>query len=334
MKRILIVVLTLAAAAAGYLWNPDPAECQVGAPCGAGTQASITLVAPEAPEWPELDPAPTFDYDNQVSNESTTPGYTFVDADGATQAVAGGALPTGTYTYTCADAYTTGCIWKEEAGSGNSFSIIEVEGPEPDCRVPGTSGDASAAIPAPIVYAPAVGCAVTVNGIVPAPPNDVVTFTADELFTSPSADVDGWAATFSTPVPYTNPGGAAEWDNCLANLGPPTSADTLITIDKDWATIHNEMSPAPAATGLCCVTETAFGTPEQAGCIYRGDSLSVEVTGYLSRCSAEAAPSGGDAGLGANDLCVTVIEAVDTNNVCPDAWCNLNPGDPLCGGGP
>ena len=332
MKRILIVVLTVAGAVAGYLYNPAPAECQVGAPCGAGTQSSIDLVAPEAPEWAQEAAAPTFDYADQVSAESTTSGYTFVDTDGTLQAVAGGGLPTGTYTYSCADAYAASCAAR--ANSGNSFSITEIEGPYPDCAVPGTSATASQTVPAPIVYAPSVSCVAYGAGTqqaIPAPPNDQVTFTTSNVFVSAESDVDGWAVQFSTGVPYTNPGEGAEWDACLANLDY-SGATELVTMDAAWITTYMEgTSLAPAATGLCCVAETAFGVPAQSGCAYQGGGISVEVIGHLSRCSVPAAPPGGAAGLAASDSCVTVIEAIDSGNVCPQDWCTLNPGDPACG---
>ena len=332
MKKVLIVVLTVAGAVAGYLYNPAPAECQVGAPCG-GTKSSIAAVALEVPGLLRTESDFTaVDLADAVENEATaTDGYVFTDPDGNVQIVAAGAKPTGTWTASCADFIADGC------GVPVGRPVVRVSDVKGDCGLNGTSGVPSRLFTIAGIQAPTVGCSAGATLVVPAPPNDIAVLTLDDVRSGDIIGGDSWAvvnADFFYATPNERAGEAG--DGCSVVYGDPMDALTteIDSYDTDFISTYLEGVVAVGATGVCCVAETAYGTPAQIGCLYQGGSFG-PLTYQLSsfRC-AWAAEVGATTGGGVEDLCETFVFVEDTNNVCPQDWCTLNPLDPACGGDP
>jgi len=316
MKKLILTFLSTALVIlAVHAYGPVPAECQVGAPCGTA-QSSIGAVAAEATFGTAQSTPPPIAISDTVSNPTTATSYLYT-YDGSDSLIAKfEGTPTGSLNWTCADVYAAGC----QFASAPTVTLSEVKG----ACVPGTSGTASAELSL-VVTAPTPVCNDPFSIAVPAAiPNDQVEITVGDIVTAgfPFAGQDGWA-TFVSFVSGSEYYPATFDGECGALSSSEEDSEIVATLDETWIA-----GAAPTATGVCCVPETAYQTPEQSGCLYRGASQLGEVTYYSSRCSAEAV------GPGSSNNCVTEFTIIDSGNVCPLDWCTLNPGDPECGGGP
>ena len=335
MKK-LILTLFSAALVAWALYAPPEASCQVGAPC-APAQSAITFSAAELEGVSILRADPrsgTADLSSFLTGTGTALQYTLTidyptgsTLTDVTETVTDGSVSSelDAVAYECSLFYNNSC-------ESPSNTTISVSGIKSDCGRAGTTGTASTEWVMGFVQAPSMGC-LNPSRELPAPPNDTVTITVDDLVQT-ATGADGLGLFFGDINLYwpteTGIDGCSVTYGTLAELDPTP----VLTFDTSYITTYLEGTVAAGATGLCCVPETAFETPAQSGCLYQGGSLAIaEVTATGSKCSFEGT-TGQATGAGSTDICASSITITDAGGVCPQDWCTLNPGDPACGGGP